>query len=113
MTKLTKYLGGYFQKTTQKHSEMVLSAAKGTFEISKLQNYMSHVNETCSRYVPCQHLSFAQKSGWQQMGGWGWGQIQIKCHEINKISTLTPTNNSLQNAMNFGIFLLLSLIISL
>ena len=42
------------------------------------------------------------------MGGWGWGQIQIKCHEINKISTLTPTNNSLQNAMNFGIFLLLS-----
>ena len=58
-------LGGYFQKTNQKHSEMVLSTAKRTFQISKLQNYMSHVNEFCSRHIPHQHLSFAQKSGWQ------------------------------------------------
>ena len=62
-------LGGYFQKTTQMHSEMVLSTAKRTFQISKLQNYMSHVNETCSRYVPHQHLSSTQKSGWQWIGG--------------------------------------------
>ena len=56
---------GYFQKTNQKQPEMVLCAAKITFQISKLLNYMSHVNKNFSRYVPRQHLSFAQKSGWQ------------------------------------------------
>ena len=55
----------------------------------------------------------------RNQGGSEWdggGQIQKsikKCHEINKISTLTSPSNSLQNAMNFGIFLLLSLTISL
>ena len=29
-----------------------------------------------------------------------------KCHEINKISTLTSPNNSLQNAMKVGVFLM-------
>ena len=42
--------GGYAQKTTQKHPEMVLSAAKKTFEISKLGNYKSDVNETWHMY---------------------------------------------------------------
>ena len=36
-----------------------------------------------------------------------------KCDEINEISTLTWPNSSLQNAMNFGIFLLSSLTISI
>ena len=53
--------GGYVQKTSQKQPEMVLFAAKRTFQISKLQNYTSHVNETWSRYVPPQHISFAHK----------------------------------------------------
>ena len=49
--------------------------------------------------------------------GWaGRGRIRKtinKCDEINEISTLTSPNKSLQNAMNFGIFLLSSLTISI
>ena len=44
--------GSYYQK----QSEMVFSAAKRTFETSKLQNCISDVNETWSRYEPPQHL---------------------------------------------------------
>ena len=42
----------------------------------------------------------------------GGGRIQKKIkkyNEFNKISTLTSRNNSLQNALKVGIFLLLSL----
>ena len=60
-TKFLTFRGGYVQKTSQKQPEMVLFAAKRTFQISKLQNYTSHVNETWSRYVPPQHISFAHK----------------------------------------------------
>ena len=49
--------GSYYQK----QPEVVLSAAKRTFETSKLQNCISDVNETWSSYEPPQHLSFAQK----------------------------------------------------
>ena len=41
------------------------------------------------------------------MNGWK-GDVSKKppkkCHEINKISTLTSPNNSLQNAMKVGVF---------
>ena len=49
--------GGCFIKLP----EMVLFAAKRNFKISQLQNYMSHVNEIWSRYVPPQQNSFAEK----------------------------------------------------
>ena len=42
--------GGYVQRTTRKQPTMVLSAGTKTFEIWKLGNYPSHVNET---YVTC------------------------------------------------------------
>ena len=97
---------------------MVLLAAKQTFKISKLQNYMSHVNETWSSYVPPQHLPLAGKCGWhlRDEGGRSGGCIHKaikKCHEIKIISTLTRPNNSLKKAMNLGVFLLSSLTISL
>ena len=41
--------------------EMVLFAAKQTFKISKLQNYITDVNETWSSYVPPRHLPLAGK----------------------------------------------------
>ena len=85
-----------------------------SFQISKLQNYMSHVNETWSRYVPPQQLSFAPKWGWEWMGGWGCIQKTIKkFHEINIISSLTSNKNSLKKAIKLGFFLLSSLTISL
>ena len=88
---------------------MVLLAAKQTFKISKLQNYMSHVNETWSSYVPPQHLPLAGKCGWHLRGegGRSGGCIHKaikKCHEINIFSTLTRPNNSLKKAMNLGFF---------
>ena len=46
----------YFQKTTQKQPKIVLSAGIKTFEISKLENYKSGVNETWPRYVSPKHL---------------------------------------------------------
>ena len=47
---------GYVQKTDQKQSKIVLSAGMKTFEISKLVNCKSDINETCPRYVPPKHL---------------------------------------------------------
>ena len=47
---------GYVQKTTQKQPEAVLSAGMKTFEISKLENYKSDINETWPRYVSSEHL---------------------------------------------------------
>ena len=40
---------GYVQKTDQKQPKIVLSAGMKTFEISKLVNCKSDVNETCPR----------------------------------------------------------------
>ena len=37
---------GYLQKTAQKQPEIVLSAGMKTFEILKLENYKSDINET-------------------------------------------------------------------
>ena len=45
----------------QKLAEMVLFAANQTFKISKLQNYITDVNETWSTYVPPRHLPLAGK----------------------------------------------------
>ena len=42
---------GYVQKTAQKQPKIVLSAGMKTFEISKLGNYKSNINETWPRYV--------------------------------------------------------------
>ena len=49
-------LVGYVQKTDQKQPKIVLSAGMKTFEISKLVNCKSDVNETCPRYAPPEHL---------------------------------------------------------
>ena len=57
--------GDYVHKTAQKQPEKYFFAAKTTTEISKLQNYMSHVNVTWSSYPPPQHLSFEQRYGWR------------------------------------------------
>ena len=46
---------GYIQKTTQKKPKTVLSAVMKTFEISKLENYKSDINETCPRYISSEH----------------------------------------------------------
>ena len=47
---------GYLQKIAQKQPKIVLSAGMKTFDISKLVNYKSDINETCPRYVPPEHL---------------------------------------------------------
>ena len=47
---------GYVQKTAQKQPKIVLSANMKTFEIWKLENYKSDVNETWLRYVSPEHL---------------------------------------------------------
>ena len=46
----------YIQKTNQTQPKIVLSASMKTFEISKLVNCQSEVNETCPRYAPPEHL---------------------------------------------------------
>ena len=43
---------GYFQKTDQKQTKIVLSADMRTFETSKIVNCKSDINETCPRYAP-------------------------------------------------------------
>ena len=47
---------GHVQKTAQKQPRIVLSAGMKTFEISKLENYKSDINETWPRYVSPEHL---------------------------------------------------------
>ena len=47
---------GYIQKTDQKQPKIVLSAGMKTFEISKLVNCKSDINETCPRHAPPEHL---------------------------------------------------------
>ena len=47
---------GYVQKTAQKQLKIVLSAGMEIFEISKLENYKSDINETWPRYVSPEHL---------------------------------------------------------
>ena len=43
------------KKITQKQPEIVPSASMKTFEISKLENYKSDINETWPRYVPAEY----------------------------------------------------------
>ena len=47
---------GYVQETIQKQPKIAPSAGMKTFEISKLENYKSDINETCPRYIPPEHL---------------------------------------------------------
>ena len=51
---------GYVQKTSQKQPKIVLSAGMKTFEISKLKNYKSDINETWPRYISPEHLSYTK-----------------------------------------------------
>ena len=44
------------KKTDQKQPKIVFFAGMKTFEISKLVNCKSDVNETCNRYAPHEHL---------------------------------------------------------
>ena len=46
----------YIQKTAQIKPKIVLSAGMKIFEISKLENYQSDINETRPRYVSTEHL---------------------------------------------------------
>ena len=102
---LTAFKGSYGQKTTQKQSEMVLSAATKSFEIWKLGNYKWDINEPSLRYVPPEYLSYTKKWGCKWMGGWeAHPKTTKKRHKINEISTLTLPNNSLQNAVKVEIF---------
>ena len=50
----------YVQKTDQKQPKIVLSAGMKTFQISKLENYKSDINETWPRYVSPEHLSYTK-----------------------------------------------------
>ena len=43
---------GYIQKTDQQQPKIVFSAGMKSFEISKIVNGKSEVNETCPRYEP-------------------------------------------------------------
>ena len=54
------HFSGYVQKTAQKQPKIVLSAGMKTFEISKLENYKSDINETWPRYVSPEHLSYTK-----------------------------------------------------
>ena len=56
---------GYVQKTAQKQPKIVLSNGMKTFEISKLDNYKSDLNETWPRYVSPEHLSCTKICGCQ------------------------------------------------
>ena len=47
---------GYIQKTAQKQPKIVLSSRMKTFENSKLEKYISDINETWLRYVLPEHL---------------------------------------------------------
>ena len=47
---------GYVQKTAQKQPKIVLSAGMKTFQISKLENYRSDINENWPRYESPEHL---------------------------------------------------------
>ena len=47
---------GYIQKSDQKQPKTVFSAGMKSFEISKIVNGKSEVNETCPRYEPPEHL---------------------------------------------------------
>ena len=47
---------GYVQKTAQKQPKTVFSPGLKTFEISKLENYKSDINETWPRYVSPEYL---------------------------------------------------------
>ena len=49
-------LVGYIEKTDQKQPKIVFSAGMKTFEISKLVNCISDINETCPRYGPPEHV---------------------------------------------------------
>ena len=44
------------KKTDQEQPKIVLSAGMKTFEISKLVNCKSDINETCPRYALPEHL---------------------------------------------------------
>ena len=47
---------GYVQKIAQKQPKIGFSAHMNTFEILKLENYKSDINETWLRYVSPKHL---------------------------------------------------------
>ena len=47
---------GYVQKTTQKQRKIVLPADIKTFEILKLENYKSDINEIWPRYISPKRL---------------------------------------------------------
>ena len=54
--KFDHILVGYVQKTAQKKPKIVLFTGIKTFEISKLENYKSDINETFPRYVSPERL---------------------------------------------------------
>ena len=104
---LTAFKGSYGQKNTQKQPEMVFSAATKSFEIWKLGNYKWDINEPSPRNVPSEYLSNTKNEGVNEwVGGRRIQKTTKKRHKINKILTSTSPNNSLQNAMKVGTFLM-------
>ena len=82
---------------------MILSATTKTFEILKLGNYKSHINETFAIYVPPYHLSFTANWGCQSSRGCLQKSTK-ESHEVIEILTLPSFKNSLQNSIKVGIF---------
>ena len=69
-----------------------------TFEISKLENYKSDINETWPRYVTAEYLQYNKNEGVNEwVGGDATKATTRKSHEINRNLTLT-FKTSLENA---------------
>ena len=82
-----------------------------TFEISKLENYKSEVNETWPKYVHLNTFNIPKHEGVNEWAGRGHNQKTTrKCHEIKKISTFASSKTNSDNAKEKGIFSLPSII---
>ena len=62
---------GYVQKAAQKQPKIVLSAGMETFEISKLENYKSDINEAWPRYVSHNTFNVPKHEGVNKWAGGG------------------------------------------
>ena len=75
-----------------------------TFEISKLENYKSDINETWPRHVTAEYLQFNKIEGVNEWAGGGATKKATReCYEIKRNLTLT-FKTSLENATEIWIF---------
>ena len=98
-----------FQWVTSKkqpRSSLKLYLLLKTFEISKLENYKSGINETWPRYVLAKYLKYNKNEGfseWAVVGGWRNQESTRKCHEIKRNLTWTYKTSS-ENVKGIEIF---------